>query len=136
MKDIRDAAEKAGMWPIRGYVSDAMLTAWGRRNPSWVDTTAGNVRYVAPADDITYSLMGMLLLEKGGANFTHEDMRSLWIENMPIYLCWGPERNILLKAGLASLTNPVTTGWLPGSWERPARRESRSWSRISGRVWY
>lgn len=104
LQDIRDAAEKAGMWPIRGYVSDAMLTAWGRRNPSWVDTTAGNVRYVAPDDDITYSLMGMLLLEKGGANFTHEDMRSLWIENMPIYLCWGPERNILLKAGLASLT--------------------------------
>ncbi len=102
--DIRAAAKKAGEWPIRDYVSDAMLTAWGRRNPSWVDTTAGNVRYVAPDDDITYSLMGMLLLEKSGADFTHEDMRRLWIENMPIYLCWGPERTLLLKAGLASLT--------------------------------
>ena len=104
LDDVRAAAEAVHEWPIRDYVSDAMLTAWGRRNPSWVDTTQGNVHYVAPDDDITYSIMGMLLLEKGGVHFTHDDMRQLWIENMPIYLCWGPERTILLKAGMASLT--------------------------------
>ena len=68
----------------------------GRRNPSWVETTRGRVRYAASDDDITYTIMGMLLLEKRGKDFSHEDMRQLWLENLPIYLCWGPERTVLL----------------------------------------
>lgn len=104
LHDIRSAAEKTGEWPIRDYVSKEMLLAWGRHNPCWDETTKGNVHYVAPDDDITYSLMGMLLLEEHGADFTHEDMRRLWIENLPIGLCWGPERNVLLRMGEASLT--------------------------------
>ena len=38
----------------------------------------------------------MLLLEKRGKDFSHEDMRQLWLENLPIYLCWGPERTVML----------------------------------------
>lgn len=103
LQDIRAAAQKTGEWPLRDYVSAEMLEAWGRRNPCWVETTKGNVHHVASDDDITYSLMGMMLLEKSGTAFSHEDMRQLWLENLPIYLCWGPERTILLRAGLASL---------------------------------
>ena len=61
------------------------------------------MRYAASDDDITYTIMGMLLLEKRGKDFSHEDMRQLWLENLPIYLCWGPERTVLLRAGLAVL---------------------------------
>ena len=103
LEDIRAAAQASGEWPLRDYVSDAMLTAWGRRNPSWVETTRGRVRYAASDDDITYTIMGMLLIEKRGRDFSHEDMRQLWLENLPIYLCWGPERTVLLRAGLAVL---------------------------------
>lgn len=101
--DIREAAQKAGEWPVKEYFSEKMLEYWGRRNQSWVETTRGRVRHVAPDDDITYSICGMLLLEAKGVNFTHDDMRQLWIENLPIYTCWGPERNILIKAGIASI---------------------------------
>lgn len=103
LEDIRAAAQASGEWPLRDYVSDVMLTAWGRRNPSWVETTRGRVRYAASDDDITYTIMGMLLIEKRGRDFSHEDMRQLWLENLPIYLCWGPERTVLLRAGLAVL---------------------------------
>lgn len=103
LQDIRLAAEETGEWPLRDYVSEEMLTAWGRRNPCWTETTKGHVDHVASDDDITYSIIGMMLLEKKGTAFTHEDMRQIWIENLPIYLCWGPERTILLQAGLASL---------------------------------
>lgn len=105
--DIREAAESVGEWPFRGYVSDAFLTAWGRRNPSWVETTQGRVTHVAPDDDITYSICAMLLLENMGVDFRHEDIAQLWIENLPIYTCWGPERTVLLKAGLQSLTPQI-----------------------------
>lgn len=101
--DIRKAAQEAGEWPIREYFSEKMLEFWGRRNQSWVETVRGRINHVASDDDITYSICGMLLLEAKGIDFTHDDMRQLWIENLPIYTCWGPERNILLKAGIASL---------------------------------
>lgn len=112
--DIREAAQKVGEWPFKTYVSEAMLTAWGRRNPSWVETVKGRVRHVAPDDDITYAICGMLLLEKKGQAFTYEDIAQLWIENLPIYTCWGPERTMLLRAGIQSLTPGIKTD--PGTW--------------------
>lgn len=102
--DIRQAAQDAGEWPIRNYFSEQMLEYWGRRNPSWVETTRGRITYVAADDDINYTICGMLLLEQHGVEFTHDHMRQLWIENLPIYMCWGPERTVLLKSGIASMT--------------------------------
>jgi ADP-ribosylglycohydrolase len=112
--DIREAAQKVGQWPFQTYVSEEMLTAWGRRNPSWVETVSGRVQYVAPDDDITYAICGMLLLEKRGRDFTYADIAQLWIENLPIYTCWGPERTMLLKAGIQSMTPDIKTD--PGTW--------------------
>lgn len=105
--DIREAAQAVGEWPIKGYFSEKMLEAWGRRNPSWVETVRERIAHVAPDDDITYSICGMLLLEKKGVDFTYDDIRQLWIENLPIFSCWGPERTILLKAGIASLSPQI-----------------------------
>jgi len=107
--DIKKAAIEVGEWPIKGYFSEDFLLAWGRRNVSWKETTRGNISFVAPDDDITYSICGMLLLEKYGVNFTYENITQLWIENLPIYTCWGPERAILIKAGLASIFPDVKT---------------------------
>lgn len=114
LNDIREAAQAVGQWPLLDYVSDEMLTAWGRRNPSWVETTRGRIRFVAPDDDITYSIMGMMLLEKSGTHFTHDEMRQMWIEHLPIYTCWGPERMMLLRAGFASLTPDMPEN--PSAW--------------------
>lgn len=101
--DIRDAAKAVGEWPIKNYVTEEFLTSWGRRNPSWVETTRGRIRHVAPDDDITYTLCGMLLLEKKGCNFDYKDIAKLWVENLPINTCWGPERTMLLRTGIQSL---------------------------------
>ena len=103
--EMKDALMKTGEWPMHDYVSDETLTALGRRNICWTETTRGKIQYVAADDDITYTILGMLLLEKHGMNFTKDDIRKLWIENLPIYMCWGPERTMLLKSGIASLTN-------------------------------
>jgi hypothetical protein len=104
LSDIRQAAMEAGEWPIRDYFTERMLECWGRRNPSWVETVRGRIAHVAADDDINYSICGMLLLEQHGVEFTHDHLRQLWIENLPIYMCWGPERTILLKSGIASMT--------------------------------
>ncbi len=101
--EIKEALIKTNEWPLKDYVTEETLSALGRRNSSWIETTRGRIAHVASDDDITYSICGMLLLEKYGINFTKDNIRQLWIENLPIYTVWGPERNILLKAGIASL---------------------------------
>lgn len=101
--EMKDALIKTGEWPMHDYVSDETLTALGRRNVCWNETIRGKIQYVAADDDITYTILGMLLLENHGIKFTKDDIRKLWIENLPIYTCWGPERTMLLKAGIASL---------------------------------
>ncbi len=101
--EIRKALESVGKWPMNDYVSEDILEAMGRRNISWTETTKGKISFVAQDDDITYTIMGMLLLEKYGTAFTKDHIRQLWIENLPIYTTWGPERAMLLRAGISSI---------------------------------
>lgn len=101
--EMKEALIKTNEWPLRDYVTDETLTALGRRNGCWTETTRGRIKHVAADDDITYTICGMLLLEKHGVNFTRDNIRQLWIENLPLYTTWGPERNMLLKSGIASL---------------------------------
>ena len=103
LDDVRKALEQTGEWPLDDYISEKMLDVYGRRNISWTETVRGRISYVAPDDDITYTIMGMLLLEKHGIAFTQDDIRKLWLDYLPIQQTWGPERNMLLKAGLESL---------------------------------
>ncbi|MDG0813559.1 ADP-ribosylglycohydrolase family protein [Cohnella rhizosphaerae] len=102
MDDIRAALEKTGEWPLNDYISEKMLDVYGRRNISWTETVRERIAFVAPDDDITYTIMGMLLLENHGTAFTKDDIRKLWLDYLPIHQTWGPERGMLLKAGLES----------------------------------
>jgi len=103
LAQIRQAAEKVGEWPLRDYVSEAMLVALRRRHGDAVDTTRETIRYVAADDDINYTLLGMLMIEKYGIQFTQNQLQHLWIANLPVGWCWGPERSINIKAGLRLL---------------------------------
>lgn len=101
--EMKDSLRKSDSWPLNDYVSVNTLEHLGRRNISWTETTKNNINFVAEDDDITYTIIGMLLLETKGINFTKKDIKKIWIENLPIYSVWGPERTILLKSGLSSL---------------------------------
>lgn len=63
LKEIRAAAEKAGDWPLDDYISEGLLEALGRKHHSWTETARGRIGWVAPDDDLNYSLMGMLMLD-------------------------------------------------------------------------
>jgi ADP-ribosylglycohydrolase len=70
---------------------------------SWPETARERIAYVAPDDDINYTIMGMLILEQHGLGFTQGDVRDAWLHHLPIRTTFGPERTLLLKAGLATL---------------------------------
>ncbi len=105
--EIRAAAEKVGAWPLRDYIPERLLAALGRRHPSWDETVRERIKFVAPDDDENYNLLAMLLLEQHGIHFTKNDVGRLWLTHLPITMTFGPERTMLLKAGIQTLDADV-----------------------------
>ncbi len=104
LDEIRNALSAIGEWPLRDYVSEAVAPHFGRRlHASWVETTRGRMSYVASDDDINYTIMGMLNLEKHGVNFGRDDLSGLWQWHLSISNTFGPERTVLLKSAVAGL---------------------------------
>jgi ADP-ribosylglycohydrolase len=70
------------------------------------------IAHVAPDDDINYTIMGMLLLEQHGLKLSREHIRDAWVHHLPIGTTFGPERTLLLKAGMHTLLggDPTTLG--------------------------
>ncbi|MCG3181117.1 MAG: hypothetical protein BIFFINMI_03491 [Phycisphaerae bacterium] len=99
LAEIRAAAEKAGVWPLDDYVPGAMIDAMPRAHGSRATCAREAIRFVAPDDDINYTILGMLVLERHGIGFAPANLRSLWLENLPIGMTFGPERKVLLDAG-------------------------------------
>ena len=64
---------------------------------------AERIDSVAPDDDINYTVLGMMLLERHGLAFTQEHLRDLWLRHLPITQTFGPERTLLLTAGINTL---------------------------------
>ncbi len=100
---FRAKLEPRGSWPLRGYISEADLAAIGKRHGDAAYTTRETITYAGPDDDLNYTLIGMLLLERHGADFTTDHLRDLWFTNIPSGWQWGPERTVGIKAALHSL---------------------------------
>jgi ADP-ribosylglycohydrolase len=107
LAEIRAAGEAVGEWPLTDYISEAMLAKLGRRHPSADETTRGRIQYVAPDDDMNYSIIGMLLLERYGLKFSKANLFNVWLHNLPPLWTWGPERTILIKAATYSMHHDI-----------------------------
>jgi hypothetical protein len=104
LEQLRTALEPLGAWPINDYLPAAALDSLPRRHESWPNTTRGNIHFVEPDDDMNYTILGMLVLEKHGASFTRKDVRDAWLHHMVTDTAWGPERTVLAKAAANALS--------------------------------
>ncbi len=43
----------------------------------------GHIRYIPVDDDLTYTLLGLLILEKYGPGFTYDDVGRAWVKHLP-----------------------------------------------------
>ena len=103
LDELRDALTRTDAWPLDDYISERTLLALGRRHRSWVESARERIDAVAPDDDINYTVLGMMLLERHGLGFTKADIRDLWLRHLPITQTFGPERTLLLSAGINTL---------------------------------
>jgi ADP-ribosylglycohydrolase len=98
---IRMYAEETGNWPLRTYQRQptaAELRRILKRKPlrpvtSWqlkfyIDLCDG----FPSDDDINYTVMGMEVMRRHGADFTPTDMASLWIQQLPALATCTAER--------------------------------------------
>lgn len=76
-KDIRALLKSTGDWPLRDYFrfSDKV----GCRQ-----SCRGFIEYMESDDDIRYTLMGLLIIEKHGRDFTWRDVAWLWENQFPM----------------------------------------------------
>ncbi len=101
---LKHAGEKAGEWPITDYISTGFLNGLEKRHESWRQTTRENICYVTSDDDINYTLMGMIIIEEYGVDFTVNDVRNKWLELLPVSMTFGPERTLLAKSAMAAIS--------------------------------
>ncbi len=112
LAEIRAGLESIGEWPLDNYISERIAGALPRPlHRSWIETVRERIAYVAPDDDINYTIMGMLLLEQHGLELRTEHIRDAWVHHLPIGTTFGPERILLLKAGMNTLAGGDPESW-------------------------
>ncbi len=102
-EQIREALESSDDWPLADYPTEQSVRALPRLQPQWAELVRGRIDHVAVDDDVNYTVLAMLALEEHGSAFTHDDLRRLWLRNLPVAATFGPERTVLLKMGIATL---------------------------------
>jgi ADP-ribosylglycohydrolase len=121
LEDLRTGLTAIHAWPLRDYFPEAIrLPGKSALHEDAWHTCAENIRYVAPDDDINYTLLGMLALEEHGIGFTREQLRDLWLRHVSISMTWGPERAIMARIGLHH--------WSLGNGGRPDPEEAWTWT--------
>lgn len=92
---IRKYLENRGQWPLRDFfslkdVGDGMAIGCPR-------SCKENIQFMEEDDDICYSLIGLLLLEIHGKDFTSHDVAELWNHRLPMAFVCTAERQALLN---------------------------------------
>lgn len=103
LDEVRAALEPTGEWPLRDYPSEAAVRALRELQPQWRELVRERIDHVAADDDINYTVIGMLVLERHGLDFTNEDLLRVWLYNLPVLATFGPERTLLVRAATAAL---------------------------------
>ena len=103
LAELRAVLEPAGEWPLGDYVTEQTNSQLRQPQAQWPELVRERISHVAEDDDINYTVLAMLLLEQHGVDFTGDDLRRLWLIQLPVLATFGPERTQLLAAGMAAL---------------------------------
>lgn len=106
-KDLLDLEKRSGNYPLSHYFRSSdfppdLLEKYSNR--CWADRLDG----AAPSDDDTnYTLLGLLLMEQKGWNFTSEDVLECWLSRLPLAAVCTAER-VAYRNGVNGLLPPET----------------------------
>ncbi len=109
---IRALARATGNWPLDDWFSargvpPQLLAAypWNRRSAP--TSLAENIDGMPEDDDLNYPLLGLLLLQRHGKDFTTADVARLWLDELPAGRTFTAER-VAYRNLLLGLEPPAT----------------------------
>jgi len=101
---IKHALENLNEWPLKDYFPAKIVQELSIPYPIlWEESVHEHISHVPWDDDLNYKILNMLVIEKHGIHFTNDDVRALWLQQLPIESVFGPERTMLLKAAFQTL---------------------------------
>lgn len=110
-KRIDAYLESAGALPLDDYIPYVE----GSISPYLKPSTRDNIEFMARDDDMDYPILGLLALERHGADLTSRNMANTWLSRMPYHYLYTAER--------VAYRNFVNQQWPPESafWRNPFR---------------
>ncbi len=109
---IRELLEATGRWPLSGYfgalgLPPEVAQRWPWNRASGPTSLVENIDGMPEDDDLNWTMLAVLLLERAGAGFTTEDVARLWLDFQPAGRIFTAER-IALRNLLLGLDPPRT----------------------------
>lgn len=81
--NIRKWFEKAGKYPIDGYVPTHSPAEADGLRPGVIGSTDEHIKFMGTDDDLRYTVLGLVLLNSKGANFDTYDVGANWVYRLP-----------------------------------------------------
>ncbi|NLF93313.1 MAG: ADP-ribosylglycohydrolase family protein [Oligosphaeraceae bacterium] len=92
---IRTYLKMRGEWPLRDYFSNTEVD--GSAKLTCPQSTRENIGFMESDDDIRYTLLGMLIFEQFGKDFTSRQIAQLWHRTLTLGQVCTAERQALLN---------------------------------------
>ena len=92
--DIRRYLDSANAWPPAAYIpAVSPHPAWAPPfKPTWPESTRHGIAGMPRDDDLDYSVIALLVLERTGARPTADDVADEWMRRLPINQLFTAER--------------------------------------------
>jgi ADP-ribosylglycohydrolase len=109
---IRAIAEATGNWPVAGWFTAEGLPAevseqWPWNRASRPTSLAENIDGIPEDDDLNFTMLGVVLLERHGTAFDSLDVAKLWLDYQPAGRIFTAER-VAVRNLLEAHLPPVT----------------------------
>jgi ADP-ribosylglycohydrolase len=86
---IKEYLESVSAYPLSDWVPSSEKP---QRTVRATPSTLGNIRYVQQDDDVHYTVLALLLVERKGFDFTKLDVCMNWLSNLPYHWVWSCTR--------------------------------------------
>lgn len=112
---IESYLKRAGCFPLDYYIPE--LVPHEETGPQEYyykfGGLRGNIKRALRDDDIDYTILGLLVLERKGFSFTTDDIAEEWLNRLPLYLTYTAERETYRNLALGLRPPETATFWNP-----------------------
>jgi len=111
---IEEYLKKAGCYPLDYYVPELIPRVEKRLQEYYmVGGLRGGLNRALRDDDLDYTILGLLLLERKGFGFTTDDVAEEWLNRLPFHLTYTAEREAYRNLTLGLKPPETATFWNP-----------------------